>query len=368
MTTTTITPPPASTSGSSPLNTILGYRRIAIAMGENAPLLNSKTAISLLRYRGSDCIAIIDPAHAGKTAQELYGIGGETPFVSQLDEVDSPDAIFIGISPAGGELPASLRPTIIAGVRQGLDVISGLHDFLVDDPEISALAEQSGSLLIDVRKNNYHKTAKAVEFRPECLRIHAVGHDCSVGKMVTTLELEKGLKARDVDAKFLATGQTGIMIVGNGVPVDCVVSDFVNGAVENLVVENQQHDVLLIEGQGSITHPAFSAVTMGLLHGSAPQGLIFCYEAGRTHVKGLLHIPLKSIETYLSLYETIGSQRFPTEVIGIAMNGRYLTPEAAELEKQAVQKLTGLPVCDVYRDGAEVLVDAILKLKERLQA
>lgn len=368
MTTTTTTPPPTITSGNPLLQPILEYRRIAIAMGINAPLLNSKTAISLLRYRSDDCIAIIDPAHAGKTAQELFGTGGQTPFVAQISDIDSPDAIFIGVSPAGGKLPESLRPIIIEGVRQGVDVISGLHDFLVDDPEISELASQSGTRLIDVRKNDYHETAKAVDFRPGCLRIHAVGHDCSVGKMVTTLELERGLKDRNVDAKFLATGQTGIMIVGNGVPVDCVVSDFVNGAVENLIVENQQHDVLLVEGQGSITHPAFSAVTMGLLHGCAPQGLIFCYEAGRTHVKGLLHVPLKPIKTYIDLYETIGSQRFPTKVIGIAMNGRYLTPEQAAAEKQAVQEMTGLPVCDVYRDGADVLVDAILELKERLQA
>jgi len=354
------------TSPQSFLKPILDYHRIAIAVGENAPLSNSKTAMSLLRYREADCLAVIDPAHAGKTIQELYGISGKTPVVACLDDVDSPDAMFVGISPAGGEMPASLRGTILAAVRQGLDVVSGLHDFLVNDQEICTLAEQTGSRLIDVRRNHYHQTAKGAIFRPECLRIHAVGHDCSVGKMVTMLELERGLQARNVDARFLATGQTGIMVVGNGVPVDCVVSDFVNGAVENLVLENQQHDILLIEGQGSLTHPAFSAVTMGLLHGCAPQGLILCYEAARTHVKGMPHVELKSLEHYRKLYESVGGDRFPTEVIGVAMNGRYIHAEQAEREKEDVSRRLGLPVCDVYRDGASLLVDAVMQLRERL--
>lgn len=345
---------------------ILGYHRIAIAVGEDAPIMNSKTAMSLLRYRGADCVAVIDPAHRGKTAQEHYGVGGAVPIVGSLAEVDSPDALFVGIAAAGGNLPQAIRSVILEGIRQGIDVVSGMHDFLVDDDELASAARQSGSQLIDVRRNHFRNTAKGREFRPECLRVHAVGHDCSVGKMVATLELEAGLKSRGVDAKFLATGQTGIMVVGNGVPIDCVVSDFVNGAIEDLVVENEDHDILLIEGQGSITHPAFSAVTMGLLTGCAPQGLIFCYEAGRTHVKGMPHVPLKSIETYIELYEKIASQRFPTQVIGIAMNGRHVTAEQAEIEKKEVHARTGLPVCDVYRDGPNVLVEAVLQLKERL--
>src|SRR5690606_34402819 len=155
---------------------------------------------------------------------------------------------------------------------------------------------------------------------------------------------------------------------GSGIPIDCVVSDFVNGAIENLVLENQRHDILLIEGQGSITHPAFSAVTMGLLHGCAPQGLILCYEAGRTHVKGLGHMPIPSLERFRELYEAIASERFPCEVIGVAMNSRSLSAEEAEQEKAQVSARLGLPVCDVYRDGPDVLVDAVLALKHRLFA
>lgn len=350
------------------LETISHYRRIAIAVGNDALLANSKTAISLLRYRGEHCLAVIDPAHRGKTTQDLYGIGGETPVVGSLSEVDSPDALFIGISPAGGEMPESLRSVITEGVQRGLDVVSGLHEFLIENDELCQEAERSGSLLIDVRRNQHRKTARCAEFRSDCLRIHAVGQDCSVGKMVTMLELERGLQARQQDARFLATGQTGIMIVGNGVPVDCVVSDFVNGAVEDLVLQNEEHDILLVEGQGSITHPAFSAVTLGLLHGCAPQGMIFCYEADRPHVKGMPHVSLKSLERYRELYEQLASERFPSEIVGVAMNGRNITAEQAEIEKQQVQERLGLPVCDVYRDGPDVLVDAVLSLKERLQS
>lgn len=348
------------------LEAINNYRRIAIAVGQDAALSNSKTAMSLLRYRLEHCLAVIDPAHSGKTAQELYGIGGSTPVVASLSDVDSPDALFIGISPPGGQMPEDLKHVIFEGIQRGLDVVSGLHEFLVENDAFCHEAERSGSLLIDVRRNQHRQTARCADFRPGCLRIHAVGQDCSVGKMVTMLELERGLQQRQADAKFLATGQTGIMVVGNGVPVDCVVSDFVNGAVEELVLQNEQHEILLIEGQGSITHPAFSAVTLGLLHGCAPQGLIFCYEADRPYVKGLPHVPLKKLERYRELYEQLASERYPAEVVGVAMNGRNISAQQAEIEKQQVQELLGLPVCDVYRDGPAVLVEAVLELKERL--
>lgn len=350
------------------LDIINEYRRIAIAVGDDAPLSNSKTAISLLRYRGEHCLAVIDPAHQGKTTQDLYGVGGSTPVVGSLSEVNSPDALFIGISPPGGQMPESLSRVIAAGVDGGLDIVSGLHEFLVENEDFCQAAQRSGSRLIDVRRNQHRQTARCAEFRSGCLRIHAVGQDCSVGKMVTMLELERGLQLRQRDAKFLATGQTGIMIKGNGVPVDCVVSDFVNGAVEELVLQHEQHEILLIEGQGSITHPAFSAVTLGLLHGCAPQGLILCYEAARPHVKAMPHVPLKSLERYRELYEQLASERYPAEVIGVAMNGRHLTEAEAVIEKQQVQERLGLPVCDVYRDGPDLLVDAVLNLRGRLFA
>lgn len=161
-------------------------------------------------------------------------------------------------------------------MHRGLDIVSGLHDFLSHDPEFAIRAVDHGRQLIDVRKNQERMTATGTGLRPDCLRGLTVGHDCSVGKMVTSLEIQRELVCCDVDAGFAATGQTGIMISGDGVPVDCVVSDFLNGAVESLVQRNQHHDVLMIEGQGSISHPSFSAVTMGLLHGASPHAVIHC--------------------------------------------------------------------------------------------
>ncbi len=357
-----------STDPQATKSALLNYRHIAISVGNGASVAISKTGMSLMKYRGNDIAAVIDAANAGKTAQEVYKLGGNIPIVASLADVPNVDAVFVGIAPAGGILPQSIREDIAQAVEKGIDVVSGLHQFLTDEPDLVAAAKASGSRLIDVRRNRYKKTAKGAAFREGCLRIHTVGHDCAVGKMVVTLELERELKNRGHKAQFLATGQTGIMVSGNGVPVDCVVSDFVNGAVEELVLEHEENDILLVEGQGSATHPAFSAVTLGLLHGCSPQGLILCYEVGRTATMDYLHVPLKSLQELRHLYETIGSIRIPTKVIGIAMNSRYISAEEAEIEKQRVKQEMNLPVCDVYRDGPGELADAVLQLQKELFA
>ena len=156
------------------------------------------------------------------------------------------------------------------------------------------------------------------------------------------------------------------MISGRGVPVDCVVSDFVNGAVEQLMIQNEHHDYLLVEGQGSISHPAFSAVTAGLLHGCAPDGLIFCYEAGRLQVKGLNEVDIPPLQQQMQAFEVMSRLRHPCQIIGIAVNTRNLTPEQAEKELADAESTFGLPACDVYRFGAQKLVDACIELRQRL--
>jgi uncharacterized NAD-dependent epimerase/dehydratase family protein len=228
------------------------------------------------------------------------------------------------------------------------------------------LAKAHGSRLIDVRQNTEKQTATAAPMRDRCLRIHTVGHDCSVGKMVTAIEVQRELAQRHHKAHFVATGQTGIMISGDGVPIDCVVADFVNGAAEALVRRSEQHDILLIEGQGCISHPSFSAVTLGLLHGCAPHGLIYCYEVGREQVKGLKGIALLPMRRLVEAYETAASWRHPCQVIGIAMNSRNVSSQAAAAERLRVSEEFGLPACDVYRDGAAALADAVLQLQQEL--
>jgi uncharacterized NAD-dependent epimerase/dehydratase family protein len=184
--------------------------------------------------------------------------------------------------------------------------------------------------------------------------------------MVTTLELQSALQDAGHDAKFVATGQTGIMIAGAGVPIDCVVADFVNGAAEQLCVQHEQHEITLIEGQGSISHPAFSAVTLGLLHGCAPDGLIFCYEAGRDLVKGLDTVRIPAMEDQIAAYRTLANLRHRCRFIGIAVNTRTLTPDKAEAEIERVENHFGLPACDVYRSGPDKLVQATLELQQEI--
>jgi len=209
--------------------------------------------------------------------------------------------------------------------------------------------------------------ARGEGLRDGCLRIETVGQDCSVGKMVVAVEVARALQRRRQDAKFVATGQTGILIEGDGCPVDRVICDFLNGAVEKLVLANQQHDILVIEGQGSIAHPRYSPVTLGLLHGARPHGLILCYEAGRTHVSGMERVPLVPLAALREIYERTAAILHPARVIGIGLNGRRLSPDDAERERDRVSRELGVPVCDVLRDGPDALVDAVLDLQQEFR-
>jgi len=180
--------------------------------------------------------------------------------------------------------------------------------------------------------------------------------------MVVMLELEAELKRREKDAKFVATGQTGIMIAGSGISVDCVVSDFVNGAAERLVLDHQDHDILLIEGQGSLLSPMYSAVTCGLLHGCAPHGLILCYQVGRTHFRHT-NVPIPPLSVFRDLYEAAMASLSPCRVIGVAVNGRDCTPEEGTLACRQIEAELNIPAVDVYRDGAGRLADAVEALR-----
>lgn len=342
---------------------LASYRRIVILTEGFSEPFYAKTAISLLRYRGSEVIAILDGSVEARSSGELLGVG-DVPVVASLEGLDA-DAVFLGTATVGGKLPNSWKKILLAALARGLDIVSGNHEFLIDDPGFQRAAEENDCRLIDVRRNAETSTSTGALFREGCLRIHTVGQDCSLGKMVVALELQRALVRRGEDAHFVATGQTGIMLSGDGIPVDCVVADFVNGSVEALVRRHQHHDILVIEGQGSISHPSFSAVTTGLLHGCAPQGLIYCYEVGRTNVKGLDNVALRPHREMMDAYLSIASLRSPAKILGIAMNGRNVSTQEVHAEKQRMIESFHLPVCDVYRDGPEPLVDAVLKQRDR---
>jgi D-glutamate N-acetyltransferase len=341
-------------------------RMVLLTQDASTPFV-AKTAICLLRYRGDDVVAVLDDEHAGKTTEQLFGVGGDTPVVASLAESQSPDSLVVGIAPPGGKIPQNWWRLFHEAVASGLDVVSGLHDFLHRNQQLADAAAERGVQLIDLRHNDEHETSDCIEFPKGCLRIHTVGHDCSVGKMVTSVELQRGLTARGCDAGLAATGQTGILIAGGGVPIDCVVADFVNGAAERLVQTMQHHDYLVVEGQGCIVHPRYSAVTLGLLHGSAPQCLVMCYEVTREHVKGLEHVPLRPLAELIRLNETIASVRHPCKVIGVAMNSRLVSDTEASDERERVRQQLGLPVCDVLRHGPDELVDAAIRFRKELE-
>jgi uncharacterized NAD-dependent epimerase/dehydratase family protein len=320
----------------------------------------------VVRYRPEEVVALLDTTQVGKTSQELLGVGGNIPVVGSVADAPRANTLLIGIAPAGGRIPAAWRAIIMQAIERGMNVVSGLHEFISSDPEFSRVAAARGVMIHDVRKNNERDVTTRKGIREDCLRIHTVGNDCSIGKMIVSIEVARALQKRGHDAKFVATGQTGIMVEGDGCPVDCVVSDFVNGAAEKLVLANQHHDFLLIEGQGSLSHPRYSAVTLGLLHGSMPQGLIMCYEAGRTHVRGMEQIPLKPLAELIRVYETMGSLQTRCKVIGIGVNTRKMSDREAQAERERTRTDLGLPTCDVIRDGPDELVEAVLDYQKTL--
>ncbi len=341
-------------------------RRIILLTEGHSDPHSAKTACSLLRYRPEEVAGVLDSTHTGELVADVLGTGGDLTFVGSLDDVPQADTLLIGIAPPGGKIPAPWRSLICDAIGRGMDIVSGLHDFLTDDREFAAAAQRHDVELIDVRRNQFREIARLVPLRRESIRILTVGHDCSVGKMVAAIEITNELKRRGETAHFIATGQTGIMVSGEGLPVDCIVSDFVSGATEHLVAKHQDKDFLLIEGQGSLVHPSYSPVTLGLIHGGRPHGLIFCYEIGRETVTGVPHMRIPPLESIIELNERMGSIMQPCRVIGIAVNGRLVDKETTERECREAEDRFGVPACDVFRHGAGKLATAATQFRQEV--
>lgn len=340
-------------------------KMIILTDGHNDPH-TAKTAHCVIRYRPHEVVAVLDRMHAGRCSQEVMGVGGEIPVVGGLAEAPEANTLLIGIAPAGGKMPPEWRAVVLEAIQRKLDVVSGLHEFLGDDPELAAAARRHGVRLIDLRRNDQREVAQRRGIREGCLRIHTVGNDCGVGKMLTAVEVTEGLKRHGVDAKFVATGQTGMLIEGDGCCVDRVISDFLNGAAERLVLANQHHEVIVVEGQGSLFHPRYSCVSLGLLHGAMPDGLILCYEMGRRAVEGMEDVPLPPLKRVIEFYEAAANIMHPCRVIGMAINGHRFSGPEVDAERDRVRSRFGLPTCDVLRHGPDELVEAVIRLKREL--
>lgn len=344
--------------------------RILILTNGSLGVFNSKTAASVVRYRGDDVVGVLDSVFEGSNARDALGVERDVPVFASLDDAMSamPDSLLIGVAPQGGRLDPEWRAILLDAIKRGLSIISGLHEFLNDDDEFLSAAKTSGASLHDIRRPpDALPVAKGFAKTTKALRILAIGTDCNVGKMVATLELNKELRNRGVDSAFIATGQTGIMITGKGIAIDRVISDFAAGAAEQLVLEEKDREVLLIEGQGALTHPGFSGVTLSLLHGSLPHGVLLCHHPGRSHMRGN-DTPVSSLTTHIRLCESLCEPLFPTRAIGIVINGYGMSDEALNDEVKRAEDETGLPAVDVIRHGAARLVDPILALKDEVNA
>jgi uncharacterized NAD-dependent epimerase/dehydratase family protein len=299
--------------------------------------------------------------------EDVLGFGGGIPVVGSMREglALGPTAILVGIAPQGGRMPPEWREWLAEALDGGCDLWSGLHTFLGDDPLLAERARARGRRIFDLRRPPADlPIASGAAKAAEPLVVLTVGTDCNVGKMTAQLQIVRKLNERGVRARFVATGQTGIMIEGWGIAVDAVVADFIAGAAERLVLEGSRNaDVVLVEGQGSINHPGYSGVTLGLLHGSCPDALILCHQTTREYIgdyreAAWLRIP--PLTEYIRLYETIGSAVHPTRVIGISLNTYDLSEEAARRACEAAARETGLPATDPVRFDPAPLLDAVI--------
>nr|WP_242045301.1 DUF1611 domain-containing protein [Anabaena catenula] len=341
-------------------------QRIAILLHEGLSGANGKTGLSILRYSEAPVVAVIDRESVGKSLPELTGIKRDVPIVASLAAAlqYQPEVLVIGIAPKGGLVPDNYWPDIKDALKAGMSLVNGLHTPLANIPDLNALLKP-GQIIWDVRKEPANlDVASGLARTLPCRRVLTVGTDMAIGKMSTSLELHWAAKLRGWRSKFLATGQTGLMLEGDGVALDAVRVDFAAGAVEQLVMRFGKHyDILQIEGQGSLLHPG-STATLPLIRGSQPTHLILVHQAGQTHNRNNPHVPIPPLPEVIRMYEIVASAggAFGTvPVVGIALNTRDLDESGARSAIAQTIAETGLPCTDPVRFGGGVLLDAVMQ-------
>ena len=339
-----------------------GARRFLILADGSLGVLDAKTAVAALRYLPEQVVAVLDRSRAGEAAGTALGLPSRVPVVGSvragLDR--GANALLVGIAPVGGELPAEWRAWIAEALAAGADVWSGQHVFLSEDPELAAAAARSGARIHDLRQVPERLPVAAARAAAlPCATLLTVGSDCNVGKMTVSLELHRAALKAGLRSRFVATGQTGILIAGRGLAVDRVISDFVAGAAEALVLEAAAGAELIhIEGQGSLFHPGYSGVTLSLLHGSAPSAMLLCHQPSRREIR---HggTPIPGWRAMIAAYELAASWVRPARVLGLALNTFDLSAAEARAEIERARAETGLPAADVIRDGAGGLLEEL---------
>jgi uncharacterized NAD-dependent epimerase/dehydratase family protein len=324
---------------------------------------SSKTANACIRYTPERVVGVIDASKAGKTAQQVLGFGGSIPVVATLDDglALKPNALLIGIAPAGGKLPHEWIALIASAIEHRLEIWSGLHSFISDVPELAAAARKHGVAIHDLRRPPADLDVARGRVRDiDATVVLTVGTDCNIGKMTTQLQLLGALRERGIRTSFAATGQTGILIEGRGIGVDAVIADFIAGAAEQLVLEcAKDSDLVLVEGQGSIIHPSYSGVTYGLLHGSLPHAQIMCAQPTRKAINNCEWVRIPPLKDFIRLSESAAAPLRAAPVIAVALNTFDLDESDAQYEIERTAKETGLPTTDPVRYDPAPIVDAI---------
>jgi uncharacterized NAD-dependent epimerase/dehydratase family protein len=318
-----------------------------------------KTMRGIVRYGPDPVVAILDSARAGESYEGI-------PIVGTVAEALSfePTVAVVGVATQGGRFPPAWRELLKSSIAAGLDVESGLHEFISDDPELSELARRHGVELCDLRKPPAGlNVPTGANLQVDAKIVLTVGSDCAIGKKTVAVELDLEARRRGLESVFVPTGQTGIVIAGWGIAVDAVVADFLAGAAEELVVEGARRGgkLLFVEGQGSIVHPLYSGVTLGLIHGSVPHVFVLCHRARATEIEGCPGHPIPALSELVELHERIALPARKARVACIALNTADLRrDEDARAEIAAVAADTGLPADDPVRFGAGYLLDALL--------
>jgi uncharacterized NAD-dependent epimerase/dehydratase family protein len=337
-----------------------GTRYLILAEGFSADRHYGKTMHGVLRYRPDNVVAILDSTRA---PGDVEGGVPVVPTVNDSLRFD-PNTALVGVATQGGRFPPAWIDLLKSCIAEGLDIENGLHVFLSDDPELRDLAARHGVELRDLRRPPPDlSTATGANLSVPGTIILTVGSDCAIGKMTVSLELDREARARGLRSVFVPTGQTGIAIAGWGIAVDAVVSDFIAGAAERLVVEGSERggELLWVEGQGAILHPVYSGVTLGLYHGCAPHLLVLCHEAGKREIEGAgggPH-PIPPLAELVELHERLALPARPAKVAAVALNTRALPDDEAHAAVAAAEAETGLPADDPVRFGAGKLVEAV---------
>ncbi len=333
-------------------------RLLILAEGFSADPHYGKTGRGVVAYGRRPTVAILDSARAGQTQDGI-------PIVGAVNDAlcFGPTTAVVGVATQGGRFPPEWRDLLRSCIGKGLHIENGLHDFLADDEELAGLAARHGVELRDLRRPPADlDVPTGANLTLPVRTVLTVGSECAIGKMTVSLELERAARARGLAAEFVPTGQTGIAIAGWGIAVDAVVADFLAGAAERLVVEGHARggELLFVEGQGSLVHPAYSGVTLGLVHGSAPHAFVLCHLAGQTEIEGYPGQPVPPLAELVELHERISLPARKARVLAVALNTRLLDDSGARAAIEAAADETGLAADDPVRFGPERLLNAVL--------